>query len=166
MLETAILIVMVIVALAIIGLILVQQGKGADMGASFGSGASNTVFGSQGSGNFLTRTTAALATVFFICCLVLAWFANHKDGTASGIDFSAPPVELKEIPGAVDVPNVTPAQPESSDVPAAASSAATPAVAPAGAVPEKAAAAPVVAVPVAEPTEQPAGESTGEQKTQ
>lgn len=119
MLETAILIVMVIVGLAIVGLILVQQGKGADMGASFGSGASNTVFGSQGSGNFLTHTTAVLAAVFFACCLALAWYGNNKADRVSGIDFSASEVQLKEIPAAPDVPTITPAQPAPSDVPSA-----------------------------------------------
>ncbi len=119
MLETAILIVMVIVGLAIVGLILVQQGKGAEMGASFGSGASNTVFGSQGSGNFLTHTTGILAAVFFACCLALAWYGNNKSDRVSGIDFSASEVQLKEIPAAPDVPTVTPTQPASGDVPAA-----------------------------------------------
>lgn len=60
-----------IVALMLIGLVLIQQGKGADMGASFGGGGSNTVFGSTGSGNFLTRSTAILATLFFIINLAL-----------------------------------------------------------------------------------------------
>jgi preprotein translocase subunit SecG len=59
-------IVYLIVAVMLIGFVLIQQGKGAGMGASFGSGGSNTVFGSTGSGNFLTRTTAVLATLFFV----------------------------------------------------------------------------------------------------
>lgn len=127
MLETAILIVMVIVGLAIVGLILVQQGKGADMGASFGSGASNTVFGSQGSGNFLTHTTAVLAAVFFACCLALAWYGNNKTDRG-GIDFSSSEVQLKEIPAAPDVPTITPAQPAAGDVPATPAASDTPAV--------------------------------------
>ena len=65
------LVVYLLVALAVIGLVLVQQGKGASMGASFGAGASNTVFGSSGSGNFMTRATAVLATLFFVLSLVL-----------------------------------------------------------------------------------------------
>ncbi|MGL5222714.1 MAG: preprotein translocase subunit SecG [Plesiomonas shigelloides] len=65
------LVVYLLIALGLIGLVLIQQGKGADMGASFGAGASNTVFGSSGSGNFMTRTTAILATLFFIISLVL-----------------------------------------------------------------------------------------------
>jgi len=64
-------IVYLIVAVMLIGFVLIQQGKGADMGASFGSGGSNTVFGSGGSGNFLTRTTAILATLFFVISLIL-----------------------------------------------------------------------------------------------
>lgn len=64
-------IVYLIVAIMLIGFVLIQQGKGADMGASFGSGGSNTVFGSGGSGNFLTRTTAILATLFFVISLIL-----------------------------------------------------------------------------------------------
>ena len=65
-------------ALGVIGLVLIQQGKGADMGASFGAGASNTVFGASGSGNFLTRTTAVLATVFFVISLLLGRMSTHK----------------------------------------------------------------------------------------
>lgn len=74
--ETLVLIVHVAAALAIIGLVLIQHGKGADMGSGFGGGASNTVFGSVGSGNFLTRTTAALAITFFITSFGLAYFAK------------------------------------------------------------------------------------------
>ena len=64
-------IVYLIIAVMLIGFVLIQQGKGAGMGASFGSGGSNTVFGSTGSGNFLTRTTAILATLFFVISLIL-----------------------------------------------------------------------------------------------
>lgn len=122
MLQTALLIVLVLVSLAVIGLILVQQGKGADIGAAFGSGASNSVFGSQGSGNFLTRATSILVTIFFLCCLALAWQANNV-ARKPGIDFSGG-VELKEVPVAGEVPVVPAANPASSgDVPAAASAA-------------------------------------------
>ena len=65
-------------ALAMIGLILVQHGKGADMGAAFGSGTSGSLFGATGSANFLSRTTAGLATVFFVCTLALAYFGNLR----------------------------------------------------------------------------------------
>ncbi|WP_027874152.1 preprotein translocase subunit SecG [Spongiibacter marinus] len=76
--EQIILVVHVLAALAIIGLILVQQGKGADMGASFGAGASQTLFGSDGSGNVLTRATAILATLFFVTSLSLAYVAKQR----------------------------------------------------------------------------------------
>ncbi|MEO2266278.1 preprotein translocase subunit SecG [Pseudoalteromonas pernae] len=65
------LVVYLIVAIALIGFVLIQQGKGADMGSSFGAGASATVFGSSGAGNFMTKTTTVLATVFFILSIVL-----------------------------------------------------------------------------------------------
>lgn len=68
----------VIIAVALIGLVLLQQGKGADMGAAFGAGASGTVFGSRGSANFLSRTTAGLAAAFFITSLTLAYLANTQ----------------------------------------------------------------------------------------
>jgi preprotein translocase subunit SecG len=68
----------VIISIALIGLILIQHGKGADAGAAFGSGASATVFGSQGSGSFLTRTTAILATLFFVTSLTLAYFTIQR----------------------------------------------------------------------------------------
>ncbi|MEA2078752.1 MAG: preprotein translocase subunit SecG [Pseudomonadota bacterium] len=66
------LIIQIIVSLSIITLVMLQQGKGADMGAAFGSGASGTVFGARGSGSFFTRATGILATVFFINCLLIA----------------------------------------------------------------------------------------------
>lgn len=70
-------------ALAMIGLILVQHGKGADMGAAFGSGGSGSLFGASGSANFLSRTTAVLAAVFFVCTLMMAYFGNIRP-TSSG----------------------------------------------------------------------------------
>ncbi len=76
--ETLIVIVHVLAALSIVGLVLIQHGKGADMGASFGSGASQTIFGSGGSGNALTKSTTWLATIFFITSLVLALFARQQ----------------------------------------------------------------------------------------
>lgn len=70
-------VVYLLVAIALVGLILVQQGKGADMGASFGAGASGTLFGSSGSGNFLTRTTAVLAIAFFILSLAIGNLSSN-----------------------------------------------------------------------------------------
>ena len=107
MVETVLLIVLVCVALAVIGLVLIQHGKGADAGASFGGGASQTVFGSSGSGNFLTKSTWLLAAVFFVACLGLAYIAREKAEGSGGFDFSAEPsvVEQQE-PASGDVPQV------------------------------------------------------------
>jgi len=80
MLYNILLIIQILVALGIIGLVLIQHGKGADAGAAFGGGASGTVFGSKGSGNFLTKLTTALAVVFFSNSLMLAWLVAHPDG--------------------------------------------------------------------------------------
>lgn len=71
-------------ALAMIGLILVQHGKGADMGAAFGSGSAGSLFGASGSANFLSRTTAVLAAVFFVCTLALAYFSHARPGSSGG----------------------------------------------------------------------------------
>lgn len=68
----------VLICIGIIALVLVQHGKGADMGASFGSGASNTVFGSQGSSSFLVKMTTTLAAAFFVCCLILGGLASYS----------------------------------------------------------------------------------------
>lgn len=75
----------ILVAIAIIGLVLVQHGKGADMGAAFGSGASGSLFGSSGSANFLSRSTGVLATVFFITSLVLAYVASSAPKTSGSV---------------------------------------------------------------------------------
>jgi len=75
---TALLAVQMLTALAMIGLILIQHGKGADMGAAFGSGSSGSLFGASGSANFLSRTTAVLAAVFFAATLLLAYFGNLR----------------------------------------------------------------------------------------
>jgi preprotein translocase subunit SecG len=80
---TLVLVLQLLSALGMIGLILVQHGKGADMGAAFGSGSSGSLFGASGSANFLSRTTAVLATVFFVCTLGLAYFGNIRT-TAGG----------------------------------------------------------------------------------
>jgi preprotein translocase subunit SecG len=77
-LQTILLVVQVLVAASLIGLILIQHGKGADAGAAFGSGASSTVFGSQGSSNFLTKATAVLAFVFLANSLTLAYIASQR----------------------------------------------------------------------------------------
>lgn len=76
--------VQILSALGMIGLILVQHGKGADMGAAFGSGSSGSLFGASGSANFLSRTTGVLATVFFVCTLALAYFGNARPASTGG----------------------------------------------------------------------------------
>ena len=83
---TILLVIYLLVAVGVIGLVLIQQGKGADMGASFGSGASNTVFGASGSGNFLTRSTAVLATAFFILSLVLGNLSTTHKADSKWVD--------------------------------------------------------------------------------
>ncbi|WP_227430228.1 preprotein translocase subunit SecG [Psychrobacter sp. I-STPA6b] len=83
---TIILALHIIVAIAMIGLILIQHGKGADAGASFGAGASGTVFGAAGSANFLTRTTAVLAVIFFMTSLTLAVHARQQADSQNRLD--------------------------------------------------------------------------------
>lgn len=89
--ETAIVVLHVLAALCMIGLILIQQGKGADMGASFGAGASQTLFGSRGSGNALTRSTAILAAAFFATSLALSVLAKNSAEHAGQVDLPAAP---------------------------------------------------------------------------
>ncbi|QIW15679.1 preprotein translocase subunit SecG [Pasteurellaceae bacterium RH1A] len=95
-----------VVAVAIIGFVLMQQGKGADAGASFGAGASGTVFGSAGSANFLSRTTAVLAIIFFGISLVLGNLNSHT---------SAPKSQFEDLSQVEQKP--APAKTENSDIP-------------------------------------------------
>ena len=87
--ETLILVVHVLAALAIIGLVLLQHGKGADMGAAFGGGASGSLFGASGSSNFLSHATAILAAVFFLTSLGLTWYSSHQT-EAKGVMMTPP----------------------------------------------------------------------------
>jgi len=82
----------ILICVGLIGFILIQHGKGADMGAGFGSGASGTVFGSQGAGNFLTRTTTALAIAFFLSSLLLAYLTTQLSKPSSVVDNVEVPV--------------------------------------------------------------------------
>jgi preprotein translocase subunit SecG len=102
---TIILTVQMLSALGMIGLILVQHGKGADMGAAFGSGGSGSLFGASGSANFLSRTTAVAATVFFVCTLALAYFGNLRPTTSSSVLESAAAV-APATAGAASAPAV------------------------------------------------------------
>ena len=106
MLETVVVVIHLLMALGLVVLVLLQQGKGADAGASFGAGASATVFGSQGSATFLSRFTAILAAVFFITSLGLAFFAKEKANELSGAGLPDPAVleQKQEVPAASDVP--------------------------------------------------------------
>ena len=111
MLHNILLIVHLLVAIGVIALVLIQQGKGADAGAAFGGGASSTVFGSEGSGSFLTRATGVLATIFFITSLSLAYLSIQKVNPTSIVD------TVKEQKA--DVPAVVETKPakSTSDVP-------------------------------------------------
>jgi len=107
--ENLIILVHLLTALAIIGLILLQQGKGAEMGASFGSGASQTLFGASGSGNFFSKMTAVFAFAFFVTSFSLAVIAKQK----ANIETDLPPT-LEEVP--LDVPEVKQSAPRD-DIP-------------------------------------------------
>ena len=98
--ETIVVVVHVIVAIVIVGLVLLQQGKGADAGASFGAGASQTVFGASGTGNFLVRATTVAATIFFITSLSLAIFARSQSGV--GLTADSPIVNAEILEEAVN----------------------------------------------------------------
>ena len=119
-LMTVMLVVQMLAALTMIGLVLVQHGKGADMGASFGSGASGSLFGATGSANFLSRSTAVCATLFFVCTLTLAYMGNRRveapsigssvlDRAAAAPAASAP--ALPQIPTAAASTVAAPAAP-------------------------------------------------------
>ena len=98
--EQIILISHLLVALAIIGLIMLQQGKGADAGASFGAGASQTIFGSDGSGNVLTSATAWLVALFFASSFSLALLANQKSAPSDDLGLAIP-ASVVEVPAIV-----------------------------------------------------------------
>jgi preprotein translocase subunit SecG len=104
--EIVVLVLHVLAALGIVGLVLLQHGKGADVGAAFGSGASGSVFGSAGSANFLSRATAILALVFFLTSLGLTYFSSRKSGT-QGV-MADHPVTTQKVPG--QIPGQTPGQ--------------------------------------------------------
>lgn len=148
--ESLIIVVHVLAAVGITGLVLIQQGKGADMGASFGSGASQTIFGSVGSGNVLTKSTTWLAVLFFITSLTLAVMArNQADQTIEsssllqGADAVAPAPEA-----GADAQAVLPELPTDA------------APAPAAAAPEATAETPAETAPATTETVEPQPETT------
>ncbi|RMM57601.1 Preprotein translocase subunit SecG [Pseudomonas savastanoi pv. glycinea] len=105
MLETVVIVFHLLGALGVVALVLLQQGKGADAGASFGAGASNTVFGGQGTSTFLSKFTAILAACFFITSLGLGYFAKEKAQQLTQVGLPDPAVlEVKQKPAADDVP--------------------------------------------------------------
>lgn len=97
--QTLLLIGHVMIATLLVGLVLLQRGKGAEAGAGFGSGASGTVFGAKGSASFLTRTTAVLATLFFVSSMVLAYLGGRQAPPGSLLETTAP-----DVPAAVGTP--------------------------------------------------------------
>ncbi len=143
--QTVVVVIHIIVALVIIGLVLLQHGKGADMGASFGGGSAGSLFGATGSANFLSRTTAIVATVFFLTSLGMAYLATHKprSGGGGGVMESVTVDPSKAMP-------VAPSAPSPAGIPGQAAPAATGATAPAGvpaAPPAPAQAAPAAGEP-------------------
>jgi preprotein translocase subunit SecG len=110
-------VIQILAAIAMIGLILMQHGKGADAGAAFGGGGagSASLFGASGSANFLSRTTGILAAVFLVCTLGLAYFGNLRTAPASAgsvLEGAVPAPAVQQIPGTTDAPaTATPAVP-------------------------------------------------------
>ena len=139
-LQTLAVVFHVLLAFAIIGIVLLQRGKGADAGAGFGAGASGTVFGARGSANFLSRTTAVLATLFFLTSLGLTYLFSQQKAPTSVVDTvpqSAPvpapasdPTALPALPAAP--PAATPATPATGTQPAVQPQQTAPAEQPAG----------------------------------
>ena len=138
----------IIAALVMIGLVLIQHGKGADMGASFGSGASGSLFGATGSANFLSRSTAVCAAVFFICTLSLAYTANDRpraatsgsvlDRPAAGASAPASTASGAAASGAAQIPGgVRPAASAPAALVAPAAVTVAPSASGAGAIPKK-----------------------------
>ena len=121
-------VVQILSALGMIGLILVQHGKGADMGAAFGSGTSGSLFGASGGANFLSRTTAFLAGIFFVCTLAQVYVGNLRTSPVSEgsvLERAQPtaPAAADQVPGAVTPsPAASPAAPSSAPVPAVTNS--------------------------------------------
>lgn len=108
--QTTILIIHTLIALGIIGLVLLQRGKGADAGAAFGAGASGTVFGARGSGSFFSRATAILATAFFATSLTLAYLSSQRTTGPESLLENAPGVEAAPatVPAEDEIPAVLP----------------------------------------------------------
>jgi preprotein translocase subunit SecG len=107
-LATIAIVIQVLSAIGVIVLVLLQHGKGADMGAAFGSGSAGSLFGASGSANFLSRMTAVFATIFFVCTLALAFFANTRTAArdpGSVMDRAVPSTPAAPAPGAAPAPS-------------------------------------------------------------
>jgi preprotein translocase subunit SecG len=127
---TVVLALQMLSAIAMIGLVLVQHGKGADMGAAFGSGGSGSLFGASGSANFLSRSTGVLAAVFFACTLLLAYFGNAQPRTAGtsvleGAAVVVPAPAASAATGAAQIPGTTAPASTGTAIPAAPARAAS-----------------------------------------
>ena len=127
---TIVLAVQMLSAIGMIGLVLVQLGKGADMGAAFGSGGSGSLFGASGSANFLSRSTGVLAAVFFACTLLLAYFGNAQpratgSSVLEGAAVVVPAPAASTATGAAQIPGTTAPAPTGTAVPAAPARAAS-----------------------------------------
>lgn len=122
---TVLLVLEVLLSIALITLILMQHGKGADAGAAFGGGASGTVFGAKGSGSFLSRTTAILAALFFINCLALAYIVSQQSQSSNAIESvvdrletEAPaPQQAPQVDTVSDIPEAPAANQAPQDIP-------------------------------------------------
>lgn len=124
--EKLVLVIHVLAAMGVIGLVLLQHGKGADMGASFGSGASGSLFGVSGSSNFMSRATAGFVMVFFTTSLTLAYMSSHKTGSGSVVKANvtqssaakvAPAVKPADAAATANVPATTEAPVAAEDIP-------------------------------------------------
>jgi preprotein translocase subunit SecG len=125
-LKTLIIVVQLLSALGVIGLVLLQHGKGADMGAAFGSGASGSLFGASGSANFLSRTTAVLASIFFASTLALTYLGSyHAKPSAGVLGATAPAPVVASVPVAAAPANVVASAPAGASPATAAASAAS-----------------------------------------
>ena len=136
---SVVLVLQMLTALAMIGLVLIQHGKGADMGASFGSGASGSLFGASGSANFLSRSTAVCAAIFFVSTLALAYFGNERARPTEGSSVldragiaapaaSASAPAVGQIPGAAPAASATVAAPVAPAPASVAASSGAPAI--------------------------------------
>ena len=115
--ENFITVIHVLAAAGVIGLVLLQHGKGADMGAAFGSGASGSLFGVSGSSNILSKLTAACVLVFFCTSLTLAYMASHRAGNGSVIKAQSKALEINVKPDATKTPESVPIGSTAKDIP-------------------------------------------------